>query len=327
VKVILEATDYEMTELIGVQARLLKVTETVIASPAVSIRSTFWVNERGDVFKTQIEALNLTTYRVGKDFALAEFDPASLDLIAATVVRPGRRLPPPHSLQSVTYRIRLKNADPAAVFGGDTRQEVMERINEHEVMLRVTAGDREPAGDPQDTPTDADREPCALIESNDPRVQALADRVAADEEDAAALARALAELVHQEIERKDFSQAIASAAETAKSKQGDCTEHAVLLAALCRARGIPARVVMGLVYYPPLEGFAYHMWTEAWTGGDWLPLDATDVVGPVGPGHLAITADNLAGASPVSAFLPVAQVMGQLEIQVEEAAVKSSHPQ
>ena len=40
----------------------------------------------------------------------------------------------------------------------------------------------------------------------------------------------------------------ATAAEVARSREGDCTEHAVLLAALARARGIPARVAMGLVY-------------------------------------------------------------------------------
>ena len=34
----------------------------------------------------------------------------------------------------------------------------------------------------------------------------------------------------------------------ARTRSGDCSEHAVLLTALLRARGIPARVSHGLVY-------------------------------------------------------------------------------
>ena len=38
----------------------------------------------------------------------------------------------------------------------------------------------------------------------------------------------------------------------------------VLLAALARARGIPSRAAVGLVYVGALKGFGYHMWTEVW---------------------------------------------------------------
>jgi transglutaminase-like putative cysteine protease len=47
----------------------------------------------------------------------------------------------------------------------------------------------------------------------------------------------------------------------------------VLLAALCRARGIAARAALGLVYVARNQEFAYHMWTEAYIGGKWIPLD------------------------------------------------------
>ena len=63
-----------------------------------------------------------------------------------------------------------------------------------------------------------------------------------------ALAYALRDLVHTHISSKHLSTAYASASETARTGSGDCTEHAVLLAALLKARGIPARVCHGLVY-------------------------------------------------------------------------------
>ena len=58
---------------------------------------------------------------------------------------------------------------------------------------------------------------------------------------------------------------------------GDCTEHAVLVAALCRASGVPARSASGLMWIGKEAG--YHQWTEVWVG-KWLPVDATlDAVG------------------------------------------------
>ena len=92
----------------------------------------------------------------------------------------------------------------------------------------------------------------------------------------------------------------------------------MFLAALCRARNIPARVAIGLVYYPPQRGFAYHMWNEVWTGERWVPLDATLGRGGIGAAHLKLVDSSLAGADSFSAFMPVAKVMGQLEIDVLE---------
>merc|ERR1719261_1398662 len=62
------------------------------------------------------------------------------------------------------------------------------------------------------------------------------------------LAYSLRDLVHTHISSKHLSTAYASASETARSGSGDCTEHAVLLAAVVKARGLPARVCHGLVY-------------------------------------------------------------------------------
>ena len=115
-----------------------------------------------------------------------------------------------------------------------------------------------------------------------------------------------------------FPAAIATAADVARSREGDCTEHAVLLAALCRARGIPARVAIGLVHFEPVGGFAYHMWTEVWIDQRWIALDATLGQGGIGAGHLKITDSNLEGSESLSAFLPVFKLLGQLQLEILE---------
>jgi hypothetical protein len=90
----------------------------------------------------------------------------------------------------------------------------------------------------------------------------------------------------------------------------------VLLAALCRARDIPARVAIGLVYID--QAFYYHMWTEVHVGGRWIPLDATRAQGGIGAAHLKMAHSNFKKASALSAFLPVMQVIGKLRIEVVE---------
>ena len=70
----------------------------------------------------------------------------------------------------------------------------------------------------------------------------------------------------------------ASAREALRTRAGDCTEFAVLLAASARSRGIPARVVSGLVYTDRFSGkkevFSPHTWVQAWTGKRWTSYDA-----------------------------------------------------
>ena len=107
---------------------------------------------------------------------------------------------------------------------------------------------------------------------------------------------------------------MASAAEVAKSREGDCSEHAVLLAALARACGIPSHVAMGLVYVDGAGGFGYHMWTELYLSGTWVPFDATAGRGGTSAGYLKLTDSSLDGSSAYTSFLSLAQVLGQLKV-------------
>ena len=83
-----------------------------------------------------------------------------------------------------------------------------------------------------------------------------------------------------------------SALDTIRRRAGDCTEAAVLLAALGRAAGIPTRVASGLVYsrqnyHGVSNAFLPHSWTLAYVDGAWrsfdLALDAFDST------HIALT--------------------------------------
>jgi len=124
--------------------------------------------------------------------------------------------------------------------------------------------------------------------------------------------------VYEELKKKNFSTALASAAEVARSLEGDCTEHACLLAAMLRAKKIPSRVAVGLVYSEQLAAFGGHMWTEAWLDGQWIPLDATRGQGGIGAGHIKLTDSSLAdeGPAPVTSFLPLINVLSNVTLDV-----------
>jgi hypothetical protein len=70
----------------------------------------------------------------------------------------------------------------------------------------------------------------------------------------------------------------ATALDALRTRSGDCTEFAVLLAAAARASGIPARIAVGLVYSDRFSGkkdvFSPHMWVQAWNGTQWISYDA-----------------------------------------------------
>lgn len=97
-----------------------------------------------------------------------------------------------------------------------------------------------------------------------------------------------------------------------ETRTGDCTEFAVLLAAVARARGIPTRVVAGLAYSSRFAGkphtFAPHMWVQAWDGQRWASYDAG--LGHFDAGHIAIaigdgTPRSLDGAMAVIRHLTI----------------------
>jgi hypothetical protein len=83
-----------------------------------------------------------------------------------------------------------------------------------------------------------------------------------------------------------------SALETVIRRSGDCTEAAVLLAALGRAAGIPTKVASGLVYSRQLyhgvsNVFMPHSWVLAYVDGRWRSFDlALDVFDS---SHIALT--------------------------------------
>jgi hypothetical protein len=321
-KVEMVAKDYEPTPLLNGNYDLLRIETVTHLADGQKIDGTVWTNRTGEVQKTFSQAMALETFRVSKAEALKTAGGAELELLPSMLVKVSQPLPRAHRTKEVRYRVHLDGGDPAAAFVTGPTQAV-KSIDAHTAEITVyairpgqTGGN---AAAPHDPPSEDDLRPNNFIQSNDRLIVADAEKAAQGKSDPWQVAVALESYVDREVKDKNLTQAFATAAEVARSREGDCTEHAVFLAALCRARGIPARVAIGLVYMQGEGAFGYHMWTEAYIDHRWIPIDATLAQGGIGAGHLQIAHTNLKGASAYSAFLPVVQILGRLRIEIVEA--------
>jgi transglutaminase-like putative cysteine protease len=168
----------------------------------------------------------------------------------------------------------------------------------------------------------------AMVDAGDPLVGKLAARAVRDAgQDTLARADAMRAAVHRYVTGKGLDTAFATASETARTRSGDCSEHAVLLCAMLRAEGIPARVAVGLVYADAFLGreaiFGWHMWTQALIDDRWVDLDAT-LRTRYHAGHVLTAVSNLEQGGVDTALASTLPLMGNLQIEVVDVGYKES---
>lgn len=128
------------------------------------------------------------------------------------------------------------------------------------------------------------------IEAKHADIRALAKRAVGGEKNAFKAARKINRFVFGYL-RKSLSTNLDSALAIARARAGDCTEHARLMVALCRAVGLPAREVGGVTYVPDLGGFGYHAWVEVWVGR-WITSDPSWNELPANATHIQMGGPN-----------------------------------
>jgi hypothetical protein len=302
----------------GTKRNLLRIDQATSINgkvhPEFAIR--LWADTNGQILKQYQDLLGgYVQFRTTEKAAKSEGGPVQFDLTKDTIAKVTHKIPDPDRTRQVAYRITIKDDNATELIPADARQSVLPGPDKSSVILTITS-----AGplDGKPGPEEADSQytkPNALITSDDQRVRTMTQQLTRGLKDPWEKAKRINERVFSLIGNKNFSVTFAAASEVARNRTGDCSEHAVLAAAMYRAAGIPSRVVVGLIYVDKQEGFGYHMWNEVYINRRWIALDSSWNQSEVDAVHIKIGDTSLEGVSPFEAFLPVTRVMGKIEIE------------
>ena len=325
---ILQAVDTEVrigakqsVDLLGRVVTLTEVTSTMNLPETGKIVSTSYVDDDLRVQKTitPIAGMQVEMVACAKNFALSEND--VFEVVERLFVASPIPLKDVDSAKSAVYHLSPTKGADLPIPSNDNQK--VRRLNDGSIIVTVA-----PAAAPQgakfpykgkDKATLEAMAPTRFLQSDRQEIIDLARRAAGDTKDAAEAVKRIESFVARYIQNRSLSVGYASAAEVAKSRQGDCSEFAVLTAAMCRAVGIPAQVVTGIAYvedFAGLDGFGGHAWVQAYIGGEsgkWIGLDAAFKSagrGTYGPGHIALAVGN----GDPEGFFDLVNTLGQFKI-------------
>ena len=315
----------ETTLLDGKKVKLQQVDITQSVLPGFVTKT--WVDAEGHTVKSTTGGFfgsDMSSYRVSREEALKEISGAELDIAIDTLIKIQPPIQRAHESQEIVYQVTVKGHDPAVeIPAGDTQRIKATGLETAELTvtsLRPTAavpGPMKGVGAEFSTPN-------RFLQSDDERVIKHAEAATGDATALWDIALLMESYVHDNLKKKNCSTALATAAEVAESLEGDCTEHACLLAAMCRVKKIPSRVVVGFVYAERLEAFGGHMWTEVFINGKWIPLDATLGMGGIGAAHIKLADSGFqdGDTAPTASFLPILRVIGNMGLKVKTVTYK-----
>ncbi len=298
-----------------------------------------WRDEQGKLYKSQSLGNQAGLEMVyASQREVQEMDRQTVDLIQASTIV-SNAIPQPRTTAKALFKlspIRGQTLDLKALLPETLNQQFVNAPDGEQAALDPSAvylqvRQQEPANSLATFPVRIDNrylEATPYLQVHDAELDQTALRIIGSENRAYYAARKLQQWVYQNIASKDFSLGFASAKETFERKQGDCTEHAVLLTSLLRSLGIPARVAIGLIYLPDddsdLGKFVFHMWTEAYIGtsqnGEWVPLDATNPEPLPDATHIKLADSALSESGDLLRLTEqVSAVMGKIRVDVVQA--------
>jgi hypothetical protein len=237
-----------------------------------------WLGEDGDVLREE-GLLGMTLERVTKEEALDGLTLlASADLTEVASIDANMTIDDPDVLKKMT--VRLMNIDTKPLFLNGGRQHFKNNIltieKENWPVAEAKKGSAEEIA--------KFLQPSPFIQSDDPLIVKQLKEIISPRDSDAVKAKKIVDWLYRRIEKRPVL-SVPNATETLENRVGDCNEHAVLLAAMARAAGIPAQIEVGLVYQR--GRFYYHAWNVLYLG-EWITADATFGKIPVGVTHIRL---------------------------------------
>ena len=308
----------ERVELPGGARSLVPVAQT-IAFPGAPMKSRVWIDAEQSIHKMTMPLMGVELVLLACDRACATAPNQGTDVFERTLARAPRAIGG-QELDG-TLRHTLATRDGGAPLSLPETDEQQVRRDGDRWLVTIS---RDGAAGRQSPPEAADLQPNDWLQSSAPELVALARRATANATTPQARMQRIEAFVREYISTKSLDVGYASALEVVNAPEGDCTEHAVLVAALGRASGIPTRVVDGLAYAPGFGGkdevFVPHAWAQAWVDGRWRGYDAA--LDGFDAGHIALATGN---GDPWH-FYAGLDMLGRIRIERSEALSTRAAP-
>lgn len=246
-------------ETLMVMGRMTKSKKITIAFMGTS--QTAWIGEDGTVLKEE-GLLGLRLQQTTKDDALDSLGlTASTDLVEMVSISPKVTIENPVELDRLTLKI-TGIPQHLSLDGG--------RQSHRDGLLTITKETLPVVPDATAADTGRFTGPTPFIQSDHPAIRRIVSDIVSPEDTRVVKAGKIMNWIYTNIDKRPVL-SVPNALETLENRVGDCNEHAVLMAAMARAAGIPAQIEAGLVY--TRDRFYYHAWNALYLGR-WITVDA-----------------------------------------------------
>ena len=289
------ATGYQDIMIMGRLQRARKMAVDFMGAQQYA-----WIGQEGDVLREE-GIMGIILERVTKEQALAGMAKAgSADLTEIVSIDAGRDIENPAALKQLIVRV---DGPYEGLFLNGGRQSLNGNVLIVDEESFPERGKRASSSD------DAPRrflDPTPLIQSDHPLLKKKVSAIISSDDPGDVKAQKLVDWVYKNIEKRPVL-SVPNALDTLNNRQGDCNEHAMLLAALARAAGIPAQIETGLVYQR--GRFYYHAWNVLYLG-NWVTADAVFGQLPADVTHIRLIRGE------AEQQIDLVQVIGRLKLVI-----------
>ena len=300
----------EQVDLPGGARKLYPVDQT-LAFAGAPMKTRAWIDAEQTVHKLTMPIMGVDLVLLACDRACATAPNQGSDVFERTLMPSPRPLGVQELAGTMRYTLASSRGDSALGLPDTDEQHVVVRGNERVVTIRRDAQART-----DERPVAADFKPNDWLQSDAPDIVRLARAAVGDASAPLERMNRVEKFVRGYIRNKTLDVGYASALEVAHKPEGDCTEHALLVAALGRALGIATRVVDGLAYAPGFAGkdqvFVPHAWAQAFVDGRWRSFDAA--LPGFDAGHIALAV----GDGDPWKFYAGLDLLGRIELREAE---------
>ncbi len=278
-----------------------------------------WVSPDGTIYRSESKdraGVSIMVTKTDKKTALGDVE--EVDIILKSRILPtGKKLRPKASRLIANVQVKKGKIDQTIMT--NSRQK-LENVSDMRGKLTINV----PKVNAKNSPNLPIKHPelkpflsaTAYVQADHPTIRAKALEILDGETNSWRAAKKLYQWVYKST-RKKINNGFATSLTTLESLTGDCTELSVLLTALARSVGIPARICSGLAFSG--NAFYYHFWPEVYVG-TWIPMEPTLGQMIADANHIQLAGSNLESDTLIELTEGVSNTLNQLKIDILESS-------